>query len=147
MQVHMNVFAMISGYVAVMAYVSYFINVHVDILAGACLLIAVAAFLTKLHNGLKKSMSLYRSIFGINNIAIMMTIDFLVHYMPVILLGLPRDPSSYIIAYVLLLAYYIPMRGNLNTVYFGLVSPQWADPYVAGAGLLVLVPAIVRRYR
>lgn len=81
-------------------------------------------------------MEFYYSAFKLKSPAIIVVLDFLGHYLPLILLGLPH-PLSYLKAYALLVAYYVPMRKNIHSIYFGIVSPPWADPCVVGAGVSV----------
>jgi hypothetical protein len=128
---------MLSGYVAVAAYISYLTKIHVDTLAALSILVAVASLILWFNNGNAKFIEFYNTALNVKDPVAVAIIDFVIHYLPAILLGLPHNSYSYIKAYFVLLAYYVLMRNHLNSIYFGAVSPEWVDPYILGAGVII----------
>jgi hypothetical protein len=134
---------MISGYIAITVYLSYAAGIQSDVLAALCVLIAAAALLLLLRNGCAGIGRFYYNIFGISDPSTVILLDIVTHYVPVLLLGLPSDPFSYVYAYLMLMVYYILVRNRLNAIYFGIVSPDWVDPLMLWTGAIIfLIPFI-----
>jgi hypothetical protein len=132
----MRAFFMISGYVAAIGIASYILGFKSDFIAALCVLIAAAALLLLIHNGVHGIIKFYRDLFGIQNAGIIICLDFITHYLPAILLGVPRNPISYMQAYLVFATYYIFMYNKLHAIY-GIVSPEWTDPYLVGSGIAI----------
>ena len=127
---------MISAYVSIAGYVTYFAGLHIDFIAALCVLIAATSFFILSKFGYRNMINFYDRLFGTRNPAFIIILDFIAHYLPVILLGVPLDPMSYLKAYLVLVTYYVLMYNNLQKIY-GIVSPEWADPYVIGTGFVI----------
>jgi hypothetical protein len=94
-------------------------RLHVDILAALCILVAIIFGCITLYNG--GNLHFYYKLLGIKNPSVVILIDFITHYLPVILLGLPSDPISYIKACGIIVIYYILMYNRLHSIYFGMI--------------------------
>lgn len=152
-----NAFYMLSGYVALVAYIAAFcvyntVALSHDVIRtiiALCGLVIISTMIMLYKNGFTKCIAFYESTFGLHNLAFVILLDFMTHWLPVLLLvfacinNLDIELISVecmLMAYCLFLVYYIAMRDRLVTIYGGLVDPDaWTDSCVLFVGLVVII--------
>jgi hypothetical protein len=118
---------MLSIYNMILAYVFFIGNTHSsvkqfiwvqDIVAAIAILIAISVSLYYLKFGFNVMTRFYSRLFGFE-FPIILTLFFecVVHYIPPLLLGFPSNPWSFVFAYVIICAWYILVRDDINIIY------------------------------
>lgn len=118
---------MLSFYNLLAAYGIYIYGVYFNlnaenpiyqIVAANALLIALAVFVYYIKGGIHAPKRFYDELFFPAPLPFWIFIDFLVHFAPVLLLGLPRVWWAYVVSYTVILAWYILIgRKRLDYVY------------------------------
>jgi hypothetical protein len=110
-----------------------------DIVRGTALLVASAVAYFYVVYGPRVILSMYERIFPSRSTLLYLLFDWVIHFVPVLVLGLPRHVASLPIAYSLLLSWYAFMRANIPNIYFHSVSMSEYDTLIAVLGVFVLV--------
>lgn len=71
--------------------------------------------------------------------------DFLLHVVPVFILGYPRDSRSFLIAFGLLSSWYATARSHIHAIYAPSIQGKKADRGILVAGMVALGSYMVRK--
>jgi hypothetical protein len=88
-----------------------------DYVKAACVLLAVIWVMMYMHIGPGRIISYYQHMFPRVPRWILHVVDILLHFVPVLLLGLPSTYASYTFAFGVLLLWYIMVRPMMSVVY------------------------------
>jgi hypothetical protein len=64
--------------------------------------------------------------------------DILVHVLPVYIIGLPKKGTSFLIAFGIMLTWYMMVRDEIHEIYVPSIQGEKADRGVLTAGLVAL---------
>jgi hypothetical protein len=117
-----------------------------DIVRGSALLVASAvAYIYVVHSP-RVVLSMYERIFPSRSTLLYLLFDWVIHFVPFLVLGLPRRLSSLPIAYALLMSWYTYMMPTIPDIYFHTISRSEYDALIAVLGVFVLVYTFTVRY-
>ena len=71
--------------------------------------------------------------------------DFLLHVVPVFILGYPRDSRSFMIAFGLLSSWYATARRHIHAIYAPSIQGKKADRGILVAGMVAIGSYMVRK--
>lgn len=119
-----NVLLMISFYTCLFGYISYFGNIHIDLIKALVIIVALLSFtLTYILNDVHKMKLFYERTFNTHfTYKTVIVIDFIVHYLPAILLGFPENSMNYFVATFLILIWYIILQKQITKIYYPLLD-------------------------
>jgi hypothetical protein len=111
----------------------------IDTLRGSCVLVALAVLFYYFMFGLQSPMNFYRGILNSHSISIIeaFLIEFFVHFLPVLMIGLPQSGWSYVFAYISMLVWYIIIRHKASSIY----GPDLG--HILGKMILIYAPIAV----
>ena len=78
-------------------------------------------------------------------IGIAATGDFLLHVVPVFILGYPRDSRSFLIAFGLLSSWYATARHRIHAIYAPSIQGKKADRGILVAGMVAIGSYLIRK--
>lgn len=123
---------MFSVWTTVAAYATVATNYRIDIVTAASNLVLLAAtimwFACIVSNNVSLVFQFYSKILGTHNKSIIMLVEILTHFMPALLLGMPKNKLSYVYALSILTVWYIVYRKQMREIYMGIINPdKWSD--------------------
>lgn len=89
----------------------------IDVVRGTSLLVAMSVAYIYVVYGTKAVFSMYQRINPTWSACSNMLFDWVVHFGPVLMLGLPRRSRSLVIALVLMLVWYWVVRDDVQNIY------------------------------
>jgi len=114
-----------------------------DIIRASTLLILVVVATSSWFSGNISTIyieffdSFFKAAFSdTTKIIIIATIDIIMHTVPLFIMGMPRIPSSFILAYSIMLVWYITFRNKIKTIYVPSVLPERG---IIAAGVVTVI--------
>jgi hypothetical protein len=128
-----NVFAVI------LVLVLRFPDAVVDVVRGSTLLVGASVLLVYLVYGYRVVVDYWRRWHPHWPTAMILIYDALIHFLPVLLLGLPRTCRGILIAYVIILIWYLLVRSQIQRIYIRDIEQWRYDAILFGAAPLLVV--------
>ena len=130
---------MLSYYNMVLAYALYAISrqklytnpitrIIYDVEAALAILIALAVLLFYVFFGFKGAQRFYTNLMGAEvPLYLAFIMDTIVHFVPAILLGLPSSPYAFLVAFAIIVIWYLAIRKNFDKVYDNMTFTKFVD--------------------
>ena len=147
---------MFSFYNMIAAYIAYaavclrydkrfkYVDIVIDIIRAKCIFVALVVIYYYLKFGFDSPRRFYSKILGLPKMSLLTAylIDVFVHFLPVILLGLPRNVMSYIFAYLDVIIWYVLVRKHIVNVYGNELGKNHMDRIILVYAPLVVIACV-----
>lgn len=115
-------------------------------LQGNSLLIAVTILLSWTLQGSESMIRFYRTYMPNASVNEIILFDFLIHFTPVIVLGLPRSADPLLAPWMAIATWYIVLHSQIKKIYMPWVWKGWYEAMIFGAlPIFILIYHVVTR--